>query len=166
MRKIKDLSDAEAKEYSIDMTEANTAAIESVIRIADKYGISRDEAIKQFSTVMAIMAKFSSFKAMSSTRRKQMRIGVDVTVTRRDIRRLQKLDRALDRFQQKAERHIKGIGDFIGMTMAGIGLVTFVLAVISADGIPNEMLNSWVFVTMIGMLIGVGGCWLLGWMRE
>lgn len=95
-----------------------------------------------------------------------MRIGVDVTVTRRDIRRLQKLDRALDRFQQKAERHIKGIGDFIGMTMVGIGLVTFVLAVISADGIPNEMLNSWVFVTMIGMLIGVGGCWLLGWMRE
>ena len=62
MRKIKDLSDAEAKEYSIDMTEANNAAIESVIRIADKYGISRDEAIKQFSTVTVIMAKFSSFK--------------------------------------------------------------------------------------------------------
>ena len=95
-----------------------------------------------------------------------MRIGVDVTVTRRDIRRLQKLDRALDRFQRKAERHIKGIGDFIGMTMAGIGLVTFVLAVISADGVPTEMLNGWVFVTLIGMLIGVGGCWLLGWMRE
>lgn len=94
-----------------------------------------------------------------------MRIGVDVTVTRRDIRRLQKLDRALDRFQRKAERHIKGIGDFIGMTMAGIGLVTFVLAVISADGVPTEMLNGWVFVTLIGMLIGVGGCWLLGWMR-
>ena len=95
-----------------------------------------------------------------------MRIGVDVTVTRRDIRRLQKLNRALDRFQRKAERHIKGIGDFIGMTMAGIGLVTFVLAVISADGVPTEMLNGWVFVTLIGMLIGVGGCWLLGWMRE
>lgn len=95
-----------------------------------------------------------------------MRIGVDVTVTRRDIRRLQKLDRALDRFQRKAERHIKDIGDFIGMTMAGIGLVTFVLAVISADGVPTEMLNGWVFVTLIGMLIGVGGCWLLGWMRE
>lgn len=95
-----------------------------------------------------------------------MRIGVDVTVTRRDIRRLQKLDRALDRFQRKAERHIKGIGDFIGMTMAGVGLVTFVLAVISADGVPTEMLNGWVFVTLAGMLIGVGGCWLLEWMRE
>ena len=52
------------------------------------------------------------------------------------------------------------------MTMAGIGVVTFVLAVISADGVPTEMLNGWVFVTLIGMLIGVGGCWLLGWMRE
>ena len=62
MRKIKDLSDAEAMEYSTDMTEANSAAIESVIRIADKYGISRDEAIKQFSTVTVIMTKFSSFK--------------------------------------------------------------------------------------------------------
>lgn len=95
-----------------------------------------------------------------------MRIGVDVALSQRDIRRLQKLDRALDRFQRKAERHIKDIGDFIGMTMAGIGLVTFVLAVISADGVPTEMLNGWVFVTLIGMLIGVGGCCLLGWMRE
>lgn len=95
-----------------------------------------------------------------------MRIGVDVTVTRRDIRRLQKLDRALDRFQQKAERHIKGIGDFIGMTMVGIGAVIFMLAVSSADGVPTEMLDTWTFITLAGLLIGVGGCWLLGWMRE
>lgn len=95
-----------------------------------------------------------------------MRIGVDVTLSQRDIQRLRKLDRALDRMQRKAERAVKGAGDFIGMTMAGVGLVTFVLAVISADGVPTEMLNGWVFVTLIGMLIGVGGCWLLGWMRE
>lgn len=95
-----------------------------------------------------------------------MRIGVDVTVTRRDIRRLQKLDRALDRFQQKAERHIKGIGDFIGMTMVGIGAVIFMLAVSSADGVPTEYLDKWCFITLCGLLIGVGGCWLLGWMRE
>ncbi len=95
-----------------------------------------------------------------------MRIGVDVTLNQRDIQRLRKLDRKLDKFQRKADRAIKGIGDFIGMTMAGIGIVTFVLAVISADGVPTEMLNGWVFVTLIGMLIGVGGCWLLGWMRE
>jgi hypothetical protein len=62
MRNIKDLSDAEAQEYSIDMAEAHSAAIESVIRIADKYGISRDEAMKHFSTVMVVMAKCSSFE--------------------------------------------------------------------------------------------------------
>lgn len=95
-----------------------------------------------------------------------MRIGVDVTLSQRDIQRFRKLDRALDRMQRRAERAVKGAADFIGMTMAGIGLVTFVLAVISADGVPTEMLNGWVFVTLIGLLIGVGGCWLLGWMRE
>ena len=95
-----------------------------------------------------------------------MRIGVDVALSQRDLQRLRRLDRALDRMQRKAERAVKGAGDFIGMTMAGIGLVTFVLAVISADVVPTEMLNGWVFVTLIGMLIGVGGCWLLGWMRE
>ena len=95
-----------------------------------------------------------------------MRIGVDVQLSKRDVQRLHRLDRALDRIQRRAERAVKGVGDFIGMTMAGIGILTFVLAVISADGVPTEMLNGWVFVTLIGMLIGVGGCWLLGWMRE
>lgn len=95
-----------------------------------------------------------------------MRIGVDVTLSRRDVRRLQKLDRALDRFQQKAERHIKGLGDFIGMTMVGIGAVIFMLAVSSADGVPTEYLDKWCFITLAGMLIGVGGCRLLEWMRE
>lgn len=95
-----------------------------------------------------------------------MRIGVDVTVTRRDIRRLQKLDRALDRFQRKAERTIRGVGDFIGMTMVGIGAVIFMLAVSSADGVPTEYLDKWCFITLCGLLIGVAGSWLLGWMRE
>ena len=95
-----------------------------------------------------------------------MRIGVDVTLNRKDVRRLQKLDRALDRFQRKAERHIKGIVDFIGMTMVGIGAVIFMLAVSSADGVPTEYLDKWCFITLCGLLIGVGGCWLLGWMRE
>lgn len=95
-----------------------------------------------------------------------MRIGVDVQLSKRDVQRLHRLDRVLDRMQRRAERAVKGIGDFIGMTMVGIGITTFVLAVISADGVPTEMLNGWVFVTLIGMLIGVGGCWLLGWMRE
>lgn len=95
-----------------------------------------------------------------------MRIGVDVTLNQRDIQRLRSLDRKLDKLQRRVERAVKGAGDFIGMTMVGIGIVTFMLAVISADGVPTEMLNGWVFVTLIGMLIGVGGCWLLGWMRE
>ena len=95
-----------------------------------------------------------------------MRIGVDVTLNQRDIQRLRRLDRKLDRIQRKAERTVKGAGDFIGMTMAGIGLVTFMLAVISADSVPTELLDTWVFITLAGMLIGVGGCWLLRWMRE
>lgn len=95
-----------------------------------------------------------------------MRIGVDVTLNQRDLQRLRKLDRKLDKLQRRAKRTVKGVGDFIGVSMVGIGLLTFVLAVISADGVPTEMLNGWVFITLIGMLIGVGGCWLLGWMRE
>lgn len=95
-----------------------------------------------------------------------MRIGVDVTLSRRDIQRLHRMDRRIDRIQRKVERAIKGIGDFIGASMAGIGLVTFVLAVISADGVPTELLDTWVFITLAGLLIGVGGCRLLGWMRE
>ena len=95
-----------------------------------------------------------------------MRIGVDVPLTRKDVRRLQTPDRALDHFQRKAERHIKGIGDFIGMTMVGIGAVIFMLAVSSADGVPTEYLDKWCFITLCGLLIGGGGCWMLGWMRE
>lgn len=95
-----------------------------------------------------------------------MRIGVDVTLNQRDLQRLRRLDRKIDKLQRKAERAIKGLGDFIGASMAGIGIVTFVLAVISADSVPTEMLDTWTFITLAGMLIGVGGCWLLGWMRE
>jgi hypothetical protein len=95
-----------------------------------------------------------------------MRIGVDVALSQRDLQRLRRLDRKLDKLQRRAERAVKGAGDFIGMTMVGIGIVTFMLAVSSADGVPTEMLDTWVFITLAGLLIGVGGCWLLGWMRE
>ena len=95
-----------------------------------------------------------------------MRIGADVALSQRDLQRLRRLDRKLDKLQRRAERVVKGAGDFIGMTMAGIGLLTFVLAAISADGVPTEMLDTWTFIALVGGLIGVGGCWLLGWMRE
>ena len=94
-----------------------------------------------------------------------MRIGVDVTLSQGDLQRLRRLDRKLDRIQRRSERAIKGLGDFIGASMAGIGLVTFVLAVISADSVPTAYLDKWCFITLCGLLIGVGGCWLLGWMR-
>ncbi len=95
-----------------------------------------------------------------------MRIGVDVTLSQRDLQRLRRLDRALDRMQRRAERAVKGAGDFIGMTMVGIGAVIFMLAVSSADGVPTEHLDKWCFITLCGLLIGVTGSWLLGWMRS
>lgn len=95
-----------------------------------------------------------------------MRIGVDVALSHRDIQRLRKLDRKLDRLQRRAERAVKGAGDFIGMTMAGIGLVTFMLAAIAADSVPTEMLDTWAFITLCGLLIGLAGSLLLRWMRE
>ena len=95
-----------------------------------------------------------------------MRIGVDVTLNQGDLQRLRRLDRKLDKLQRRAERAVKGAGDFIGMTMAGIGIVTFMLAVSSADGVPTEYLDKWCFITLCGLLIGVAGSWLLGWMRS
>lgn len=62
MRKIIDLSDAEANRFAMDMAESNSATTVSVIRIADKYGISRDEAMKHFIIVMASVTKFMSFE--------------------------------------------------------------------------------------------------------
>lgn len=95
-----------------------------------------------------------------------MRIGVDVTLSQGDLQRLRRLDRKLDKLQRRAERAVKGAGDFIGMTMVGIGIVTFMLAVSSADGVPTEYLDKWCFITLCGLLIGVAGSWLLGWMRS
>ena len=95
-----------------------------------------------------------------------MRIGVDVTLSQGDLQRLRRLDRKLDKLQRRAERAVKGAGDFIGMTMVGIGAVIFMLAVSSADGVPTEYLDKWCFITLCGLLIGVAGSWLLGWMRS
>lgn len=95
-----------------------------------------------------------------------MRIGVDVALSQRDLQRLRRLDRKLDKLQRRAERAVKGVGDFIGMTMVGIGAVIFMLTVSSADGVPTEYLDKWCFITLCGLLIGVAGSWLLGWMRS
>lgn len=62
MRNINDLSDAEANRFAMDMAESNSATTKSVIRIADKYGISRNEAMKHFIAVMTVMVKTVSFE--------------------------------------------------------------------------------------------------------
>lgn len=95
-----------------------------------------------------------------------MRVSVDMQLSRRDIRRLRRLDRKLDQLQRAAERHIKGIGDFIGMAMAGIGAAVFLLGIAVADSIPTDGLVSWTFITLCGLLDGAAGAWLLGWMRR
>lgn len=95
-----------------------------------------------------------------------MRLSVDMYLSRRDIQRLRRLDRELDRMQRKAERAIKGAGDFIGMAMVGIGAAVFLLGIAVADSIPTDGLVSWTFITLCGLLDGAAGAWLLGWMRR
>lgn len=62
MRKINDLSDAEKNRYAMDMAEIQRDVTEEIVKLADKYGISRDEAMKHFITVMAVVAKTISFE--------------------------------------------------------------------------------------------------------
>ena len=62
MRKIKDLSDSESLEFLQDMKETYSASIESAIRVADKYGISRDETLEHFAAVLKFMVRIGTFK--------------------------------------------------------------------------------------------------------
>mgnify|MGYP004661456025 CR=1 FL=1 len=62
MRKITDLSDMEANRCAMDMAEIQCNATKEIVRLADKYRISRDETMKHFSTVMMFMAKSMSFE--------------------------------------------------------------------------------------------------------
>ena len=36
----------------------------------------------------------------------------------------------------------------------------------SVHPLPTEYLDKWCFITLCGLLTGVAGSWLLGWMRE
>ena len=62
MRKINDLSDSESLEFLQDMKETYSASIESAIRVADKYGISRDETLEHFAAVLKFMVRIGTFK--------------------------------------------------------------------------------------------------------
>lgn len=62
MRNIKDLSNAEADAYLIDMTVIQCDVVKEIVSVADKYRLDRDEAMKHFSTVMVVFAESASIK--------------------------------------------------------------------------------------------------------
>ena len=62
MRKITDLSKAEANRCAMDMAEIQCNATEQIARLAVRYGISRNEAMKHFIAVMTVMVKTVSFE--------------------------------------------------------------------------------------------------------
>lgn len=62
MRKLVDLSDSEKDSFVIEMAEIQSDATEKVIKVADKYGISRDETMKRFTLSLKIMTVFGSFE--------------------------------------------------------------------------------------------------------
>lgn len=62
MRRLQDLSDSEKDSFVIEMAEIQSDATEKVIKVADKYGISRDETMKRFTLSLKIMTVFGSFE--------------------------------------------------------------------------------------------------------
>lgn len=58
MRRLQDLSDSEKDSFVIEMAEIQSDATEKVIKVADKYGISRDETMKRFTLSLKIMTVF------------------------------------------------------------------------------------------------------------
>ena len=62
MRNIKDLSNAEEKEYAIDMSEIQCDVTGEIVSLADKYGLDRDKVMKHFLTVMVVVAESTSFE--------------------------------------------------------------------------------------------------------
>lgn len=57
MRRLQDLSDSEVNSLSDELTEIQCDATEKVVKIADKYGISKDAVMKTFLTTMMIVTK-------------------------------------------------------------------------------------------------------------
>lgn len=62
MRNIKDLTNEEVNRLAMDLSEIQCDATERIVNFADKYGISRDEAMKHFITGMAIVTKTMSLE--------------------------------------------------------------------------------------------------------
>lgn len=57
MRRLQDLSHSEVDDLSSDLAEIQSDATEKVIKVADKYGVSRDEVMRKMLTVMHIVTE-------------------------------------------------------------------------------------------------------------
>lgn len=62
MRNINDLSDSEIDSFSSELAEIQDDATEKVVKLADKYDVSRDEIMKSFLTTMLIVTNLGSLE--------------------------------------------------------------------------------------------------------
>ena len=62
MRRLQDLSYSEMDSFSSDLAEIQSDATEKVIKVADKYGVSRDEVMKDMLTVMHIVTELKQLE--------------------------------------------------------------------------------------------------------
>lgn len=62
MRRLQDLSHSEVDNLSSDLAEIQSDATEKVIKVADKYGVSMDEVMKDMLTVMHIVTTLDSLE--------------------------------------------------------------------------------------------------------
>ncbi len=62
MRNINDLSDSEIDSFPSELAEIQVDATEKVVKLADKYDVSRDEIMKSFLTKMLIVTNLESLE--------------------------------------------------------------------------------------------------------
>lgn len=56
------MNEKTAKECSDLLTKIQITTLESVIKVADKYNINRDELLKKFATTFGVMVELGTFK--------------------------------------------------------------------------------------------------------
>lgn len=59
---MRNLSDSEIDSFSAELAEIQDDATEKVVKIADKYDVSRDEVMKSFLTTMLIVTNLGSLE--------------------------------------------------------------------------------------------------------
>ena len=60
------LSDAEHKAFVSDLTPIVLNTVHSLVELADKYNIDRDNVMEYFSTLFSTMAEISTFAGFES----------------------------------------------------------------------------------------------------